>query len=69
MYFNFSEPFAQLLLLLRCDILVTEEHNTALGNKQAKLIALLVVQVLQLKTDDLCSDMLCEIDYFLRSRK
>ena len=66
---DFAEVLSQLELLLRAEILVTEENNAALGDQKSKLVSLLVSQVFQLETDDFCADVCREVLDFLRGRE
>ena len=40
--FNLTEILPQLELLLRAEILVTEEHDAALGDQEREFVSLLV---------------------------
>jgi hypothetical protein len=54
---NLTKILPQLKLLLRTQILITEEHDAALGDQQRELVSLLVGQVFELQADDLGADV------------
>ena len=54
---DFTKPLAQLLLLLRRDILITQKDHAPFGNQQAQLIFLLVREILELQTNKLSANM------------
>ncbi len=54
---NLAKVLAQLLLLLRRDVLVAEEDDAALGDQQRQLVALHVGQILELQAFDLSADV------------
>lgn len=58
---DLTKPFAQLLLLLWGDVLVSEEDNAPFRNQEAQLVFLFVVQVLELQPHDLGSNVLGEV--------
>lgn len=66
---DLAEILSQLELLLRAEILVTEEDNAALGDQKSELVSLLVSQVFQLETDDFSADVCSEVLDFLRGRE
>lgn len=45
---NFTVVLPKLLLLLRADILITEEYNASFSDKQSEFVPLLVRQILKL---------------------
>ena len=63
---DFTIVVAELKLLLRTEILVTEEHYAAFSDQKSKLVFLLICQVLELETDDLGADMCGEVLDFFR---
>lgn len=70
MNFDLAIIFPKLFLLLRRDILVTEEDYTSFGNQKTKFILLLVCKVFQLKSNDLRSDMRSQMDdFFCRTKQ
>lgn len=69
MNLHLTVPLAQLFLLLRADVLSSEEHNTSLGNEQCELVLLLGCQVLQLEPFNLGADVSRQISYFGCSRQ
>ena len=64
---DFAVVVAKLELLLRTQILVAEEHYTALSDKKSKLISLLVGQVLELQPNDFSTDVCGKVLDFFRS--
>jgi hypothetical protein len=66
---DFTVIVAELELLLRTQILVTEKHYAALCDEKSKLISLLVGQILELQSNDLGADVCGEVLDFLRSRE
>lgn len=63
--FNLTEILPQLELLLRAEILITEEYNAALSDQQGEFVSLLVGQVFELQADDLGTDVCSEVlDFF-----
>lgn len=66
---DFAIVLSKLQLLLGAQILIAEENNTPLGDEQCKLISLLVGEIFQLQTDDLCADVFRQVLDFLRGRK
>src|SRR6266536_5787771 len=69
MNLNLPKMFTQLLLLLRSNILISEKYHRSLSNQQCQLVFLLIRQILQLKTDNLRSDMRSQMNDFLCSGK
>ena len=63
---DFAVVLAELQLLLRAQVLATEEDDTPLGDQQGELISLLVRQIFELQADDLSADMRCEVPDFFR---
>ena len=62
---DFTEILPQLELLLRAEILITEEHDAALGDQKREFVSLLVGQVFELQADDLGADVCGEVlDFF-----
>jgi len=62
---DFTKVLAELKLLLRAEVLVTEEHDAALGDQQREFVSLLVGQVFKLQADDLGADVCGEVlDFF-----
>lgn len=62
---DFTKILAELKLLLRAEVLVTEEHYAALGDQKREFVSLLVGQVFELQADDLGADMCGEVlDFF-----
>ena len=62
---DFTEILPELELLLRAKVLVTEEHDAALGDQKRELVSLLVGQVFELQADDLGADVCSEVlDFF-----
>jgi len=54
---NLTEILPQLKLLLRAQILITEEHDAALSDQKREFVSLLVGQVFELQADDLGADV------------
>jgi hypothetical protein len=62
---DFTKILSQLKLLLRAEVLVTEEHDAALGDQQRELVSLLVGQVFELQADDFGADVRGQVlDFF-----
>ena len=62
---DFTEILPQLELLLRAEILITEEHDAALGDQKREFVSLLVGQVFELQADNLGADVCGEVlDFF-----
>ena len=59
--FDFAVVLAELELLLRAQVLVTEEHHAALCDKKGQFISLLVGQVLELEADNLGTNVCGEV--------
>lgn len=57
MNFDLTEPFTQFLLLLRTEILIPKEDDAPLRNEECELIFLLVIEVLQLDSLNLSSNV------------
>lgn len=66
MDFDLSEPFTELFLLLRREILIPEKDDTTLGNQERELILLLRVEVFELQTLDFGTDMRRQVSDFSR---
>lgn len=64
---NFAKVLSELELLLRTEILVTEEDYTSLGDEKGEFISLLICEVLELETDDFGADVSSEVLDFLCS--
>lgn len=58
---NLSKVSSELLLLLGSQVLIAEEDDAPLRNEESKLISLLICQVLELKSLDLCANVRSEI--------
>lgn len=54
---DFSKVLSQLQLLLRAEVLVSEEDYTTLGDEQCQFILLFVVEIFELQADDLRTDV------------
>ena len=63
---DFAIVFAELELLLRAKVLVTEEDNAALCDQKGEFVSLLVGEVFELKADDLGADVCGEVLDFFR---
>jgi hypothetical protein len=62
---DFAKVLSQLELLLRAEVLVTEEHDAALGDQKREFVSLLVGQVFELQADDLGADVCSQVlDFF-----
>lgn len=62
---NFTKVLSKFKLLLRAEILVTEEHDAALGDQKREFVSLLVGQVFELQADDLGADVRGQVlDFF-----
>lgn len=61
-----AKPLAQLLLLLRRQVLVAEEHDAALGDEQGELVPLVGREVLELDALDLGADVGGEVGHLGR---
>lgn len=65
MNLNFTKVLSKFKLLLRAEILVTEEHDAALGDQKREFVSLLVGQVFELQADDLGADVRGQVlDFF-----
>lgn len=67
MNLDFTEMLAELKLLLRTQILVAEENDTALSDKESELVSLLVSQVLELQANNLSANVSSQVFNFFRS--
>lgn len=65
MDFDLSPVLAKLELVLRAQILIAEEHYTALSDEQRKLVLLFVVEIVELQANDLSADVGSQVLYFL----
>jgi len=63
---DFAIILPKLELLLRAEVLVTEEHDAALSDQKREFVSLLVGQVFQLQADDLGADVCGEVLDFCR---
>lgn len=62
---DFTEILSKLELLLRAEILVSEEHHAALRDQKREFVSLLVGQVFELEADDLGANVRGEVlDFF-----
>jgi len=64
---HLAKMLSQLLLLLRREILISEENNGPLGNEQGQLVLLLIREVLQLQPHNLRANVAGQVDDLLGS--
>ena len=65
-YLDLAEVRAEIALRLRREVLVTEEDDRALGDKERELVLLLVRELRELQPDDLGADIGGEVLDLLR---
>ena len=62
---DFTKVLPKLKLLLRAEVLITEEYDAALSDQKRELVPLMVGQVFELEPDDLGADVCGEVlDFF-----
>jgi hypothetical protein len=61
MHFDLTIPLAELSLLLRGEVLISEKDDTSFGNKQGQLVLLLGSKVLELQAFDLGADVSSQV--------